>query len=274
VKLATDCLNAGTHVIVEKPIAFSRAEFLQLWELAQSKNRILIEDHNYRYNEPILAMQEIVKSGRIGEVREVEVRMNLAVRGKESRYMDRSLPNPAHKYPCGVIHEFITHLCYLGLLFTPPKIDTIKCAWRKHGTDDIFKYDDLDALLIAGPVHTRIRYASDTGPDCFIVAVHGDKGTVSTDLFLPHVRLVAPRKGGKQLTPLVNHWCNGWELVRSSVRNFRNKIMQKTPYEGLQRFLGIAYAGMVNHTPLPITFDDMDRTITLIDSLLDEANRV
>lgn len=274
VKLATDCLNAGTHVIVEKPIAFSRAEFLQLWELAQSKQRVLIEDHNYRYNEPIRAMQKIVDFGRIGEVREVEVRMNLAVRGKDSRYMDRSLPNPVHKYPCGVIHEFITHLCYLALLFSPGKIDTIKAAWRKHGTDDIFKYDDLDALLISGPVHMRIRYASDTGPDCFIVSVHGDKGMVSTDLFLPHVRLLAPRVGGKQLTPLVNHWCNGWELLRSSVGNFRNKIMQKSPYEGLQTFMGAAYTALLNGTPAPVSFEDMDRAITLIDALLDEANRV
>ncbi len=274
VKLATDCLNAGTHVIVEKPIAMNRAEFAQLWELAQSKHRVLIEDHNYRYNEPIQQIQSLVQSGRLGEIREVEVRMNLAIRAEGGRYMDRSLPNPAHQYPCGVIHEFITHLCYLTLAFMPDKIDTIKCAWRKHGTDDVFKYDDLDALVIAGPVHGRIRYASDTAPDCFIVSVHGDKGSVSTDLFLPHLRLNVARAGGKQLSPLVNHWCNGWELIRSSMGNFRNKVMQKSPYEGLQTFMHMAYTAIAQGTPLPVTFNDMDQTILLIDSLLDEANRI
>ena len=83
-----------------------------------------------------------------------------------------------------------------------------------------------------------------------------------------------PRKGGEQLTPLVNHFVNGASLVKSSVVGFTNKVMQKTPYEGLQTFLRRTYAALSDGTEPPVTFEDMDRASLLVDALLDEKNRV
>ena len=106
------------------------------------------------------------------------------------------------------------------------------------------------------------------------VAVRGTRGWAETDLFQPHLRVVVPRKGGEQLTPLVNHLVNGASLVKSSVVGFRNKVMQKTPYEGLQTFLRRTYAALAGGTEPPVTFQDMDRASRLVDALLDEGNRV
>jgi len=63
-------------------------------------------------------------------------------------------------------------------------------------------------------------------------------------------------------------------LMRSSVAGFRNKVMQKTPYEGLQTFLRQTYDALTTGGEPPVTFDDMDRASRLVDALVDEANRV
>ena len=136
--------------------------------------------------------------------------------------------------PAGVIHEFITHLCYLALRFLP-SFERVAAAWSKHGDDAIFKYDDLDALVIGGAVHARLRFTSHSAPDCFTLTVRGTarlggNGSVSA-AFAPG----EATKGGPQLSPLVNQFANGSTLIRSSMSGFRNKIMQKTPYEGLRR---------------------------------------
>src|SRR6266436_861884 len=55
-KIVADCLEAGAHVIVEKPIAPTHGDFLQLWRIAERHNRRLIEDHNYRFNDQVLAL--------------------------------------------------------------------------------------------------------------------------------------------------------------------------------------------------------------------------
>ena len=273
--LVSDALNAGAHVVVEKPVAPTNAKFRELWKLAQDCGRQIVEDHNYRFNEPILAIEELVARGELGEVREVDVRMALPIRKAGGRYADENLPHPSHNLPAGVIHEFITHLCYLALRFLPPGDELrVAAAWSKHGAEALFKYDDLDALVISGPVHARIRFTSHSGPDCFTVTVRGTRGWAETDLFQPHLRVVVPRKGGQQLSPLVNQLLNGVNLMGASVRGFRNKVMQKTPYEGLRTFLNRTYAALREDKEPPVSYHDMDRASRLVDGLLENASRM
>ena len=147
--------------------------------------------------------------------------MALPIRKAGGRYADANLPHPSHNLPAGVIHEFITHLCYLALRFLPASATApprVAAAWSKHGDEPLFKYDDLDALVIAGRSTRRIRFTSHAAPDCFTVTVRGTKGWAETDLFQPHLRVVVPRKGGQQLSPLVNQFVNGAGLVGASVR--------------------------------------------------------
>src|SRR4051812_20898236 len=59
-KIVTDCLESGAHVIVEKPIAPTHAEFLQLGRIAGQNKRRLIEDHNYRFNDQVLALEDMI----------------------------------------------------------------------------------------------------------------------------------------------------------------------------------------------------------------------
>ncbi|MEM9164582.1 MAG: Gfo/Idh/MocA family oxidoreductase [Cyanobacteria bacterium P01_F01_bin.4] len=273
-RLAIDCLEAGAHVICEKPIAFSYTDFKDIWDVAERCDRRLIEDHNYRFNRTIQAILAMVAAGELGDIQEVEVRLDLDVRG-EGRFSDENLPSPMHRMPAGVIHDFISHLCYLLLLFLPEvEFDQIAAAWSNHGGDELFKYDDLDALVMGGGVHGRLRYSTYTRPDCFEITVRGSRGYAKTDLFQPHLRCVVPRFAGKQLSPLVNHWNTGWDFVNSSVRNFRDKLMQKTPYEGLHTLLDKTYSALGRQDHTPISFADMARTSQLIEALLAPENRV
>lgn len=270
-RFATEGLNADAHVIVEKPVAMNYAEFESLWDLARSRNRWIVEDHNYRFNEPIRDIEAMVAKGQIGEVKEVEVRMCLPILGAKSRYADKVLPHPSHKLPAGVIHEFITHLAYLTLRFVP-EIERVSAAWSRHGSDAMFTYDDLDATVIGGGVHGRLRFSAHTGPDCFEVTVRGTNGWAQTDLFQPHVRAVLPRKGGP-LSPLANQMINGLGLAKASVVGFKNKVLQKTPYEGLKTFLTETYDAIAHGGEPPVTRRDMERAVKLVDTLLEEQNR-
>jgi len=274
VALVADALNAGAHVIVEKPVAPTNAQFQELWKLAQSKGRVIVEDHNYRFNEPILAIESLIRRGLLGDVREVDVRIALPIRKPGGRYADESLPHPSHNLPAGVIHEFITHLCYLTLRFMPYGFYRVASAWSKHGEESLFKFDDLDALVIGGPVHGRIRFTSHAAPDGFTVTVRGTRGWAETDLYQPFLRVVVPRKGGPQLSPLVNQFVNGFSLIRASGRGFVNKVLQKGPYEGLRTFLERTYPALREGRHPPVTYEDMDAASRLVDALLAERSRV
>jgi predicted dehydrogenase len=270
-QIAQDCLSAGAHVFCEKPITPTYDEFQELWNFAQSHNRYLIENQNYCYNQPILAIQKLIADGTLGEVQEVEVRIAIPVRDG-GVFADENLPNPIHKMPAGVIHDFITHLCSLVVRFIPD-FERVSAAWNNHGGGELFKYDDLDAIVISASAHARIRFSSHTSPKTFAITVRGSNGYAETDLFQPYLRCVIPR-AGEQLSPLINHFLNGSNLIGATFTNFRNKIMQRTCYEGLHLLLDKTYTALIEGKEPPITFTDMERTNRLINALLSEENRL
>lgn len=66
--IATQCLKAGKHVLVEKPLAMSTAECDALIDLAGSKDLRLMVGHTFLYSPPVLKMKELVDAGEIGDV--------------------------------------------------------------------------------------------------------------------------------------------------------------------------------------------------------------
>lgn len=270
--LVRDALEAGAHVICEKPLALATGELDDLFALGRERGRQVIEDHNYRFNEPVGEIERMVELGELGEVREVEVRLTLPVRDG-GRYADANLPHPSHRLPAGVIHEFVTHLAYLTLRFLP-SVQRVAAAWSNHGGGDLFKYDDLDALVIGGGVHARIRFSAHAQPDGFELTVRGSRGYAQTDLFHPCLRRVVPRAVGRQLSPLVNQLAGGARLARASADNFRRKLMQQTPYEGLERLLGLTYDALERGEAPPVTEADIRQTSELVEALLSPEGRM
>ncbi len=270
-QIAKDCLEAGVHVFCEKPITPTYDEFQELWTCAQSRNRWLIEYQNYCFNKKILAIQQLITDGILGEVQEVEVRVAVPVRDG-GIFADENLPNPIHKMPAGVIHDFITHLCSLVVRFIPD-FERVNAVWSNHGGGNLFRYDDLDAIVISGSAHARIRFSCHTPPKAFEVRVRGSKGYAETDLFQPYLRCVIPR-AGELLSPLINHFINGCDLVGASFTNFHNKIMQKTVYEGMYRLLDKTYEALIDGEAPPISFLEMERTNRLVNLLLSKVNNL
>jgi predicted dehydrogenase len=267
VRIVEDCLHAGAHVLCEKPIAPTLAEYERVLGVAQSRGRQLMENHNYRFNAPIRAIRESVDRGELGEVREVEVRMVLSIRGAGGRYSDENLPHPSHRLPAGVLHEFISHLAYLALHFVPGP-ERVWAQWSNLGGGTLFRYDDLDCGYQAGMASARIRFSCHQAPDCFTVTVRGTKGLMHTDLFQPHLLKNVQRKGGAQLSPLVNQYAAGKTLLKSSFKNFRDKVMQVTPYEGLGTMLGEMYGAMAGGRALPVSVEQTRGALALIERLV------
>ena len=65
-------LLSGKHVLSEKPIAFTKAETMELYDIASSKNVILLEGVKTAYCPGFQQLINLAKSGKIGEIKDVE----------------------------------------------------------------------------------------------------------------------------------------------------------------------------------------------------------
>jgi len=66
--LAKAALEAGKHVIIDKPLTPTAAEAETLIALAEAQGRLLVPFHNRRWDSDFLAVQALVQSDRLGEV--------------------------------------------------------------------------------------------------------------------------------------------------------------------------------------------------------------
>jgi predicted dehydrogenase len=78
--LAREALRAGKHVLVEKPLAASSQEALQLIEEAERRKRVLLVDHTFVYTGAVRKIRELVASGDLGDIYYYDsVRVNLGL---------------------------------------------------------------------------------------------------------------------------------------------------------------------------------------------------
>lgn len=78
--LALAALQAGKHVLVEKPMTATSEQAFRLIEEAERRNLVLMVDHTFVYTGAVRKMQELVASNRLGKIYYYDsVRVNLGL---------------------------------------------------------------------------------------------------------------------------------------------------------------------------------------------------
>jgi predicted dehydrogenase len=78
--LAIAALEAGKHVLVEKPLATSVPDGRKMIEKAAERGLVLMCDHTYCYTPAVLKIRELVQQGSIGDIQYIDsVRINLGL---------------------------------------------------------------------------------------------------------------------------------------------------------------------------------------------------
>jgi predicted dehydrogenase len=78
--IALAALRAGKHVLVEKPLADSRARGREMVEYAAANDLVLMADHTYCYTPAVAKIRELVDEGALGEILFIDsVRINLGL---------------------------------------------------------------------------------------------------------------------------------------------------------------------------------------------------
>jgi predicted dehydrogenase len=78
--LVRAALDAGKHVLVEKPLTPSVGEGAKLAALARASGLVLMCDHTYCYTPAVMRIRELIRGGHIGDIQFIDsVRINLGL---------------------------------------------------------------------------------------------------------------------------------------------------------------------------------------------------
>jgi len=169
--LARACLEAGRHVVVDKPFAPTLVECEQVVRVAAEQHRLLTVYHNRRWDGDFQTVRSIVEPGTQGTVAEYEARFDRFRLEAKAGAWRESPDQPAS----GVLFDLGPHLIDQALiLFGEPQAITASafCQRETSHVDDAFdvclEYPRLRAMLRA----RIVAYAP--GPHFLI---HGTKGS-------------------------------------------------------------------------------------------------
>jgi len=94
-QICREALEAGKHVLVEKPMTLSSAEAYELVGLAHKQNLVLSVGHIFRFNNALRMIRDLIKNGFFGDVFYLELRWTTLMPPIEGRDIITDLaPHP------------------------------------------------------------------------------------------------------------------------------------------------------------------------------------
>jgi len=145
--IARALLNAGKHVVVDKPFTTSVGEADELAAIAARQGRMLTVFHNRRWDGDFLTIRSLVADRTLGDIVEYESRAERYRPIVRDRWRER--PGPGS----GIWFDFGAHLVdqALQLFGQPDAIRADLAAQRGHGAIDFFhvvlRYETLRVVL-------------------------------------------------------------------------------------------------------------------------------
>lgn len=130
---AKKALNVGKHVLCEKPLAFTKSESEELYELASKKNVVLMEAIKAAYCPGFQQLLNVVQSGKIGEIKDVEACFTRIAKNDSRERMDSKYGGAFLEYGGNALMPIIK---ILGKDYESVTFDSID---NELGTDDYTK---------------------------------------------------------------------------------------------------------------------------------------
>ncbi|MGH6893688.1 MAG: Gfo/Idh/MocA family oxidoreductase [Dongiaceae bacterium] len=261
--LALAALEAGKHVLVDKPFTVTVAEADAVAATARRANRIAAVYQNRRWDADFLTLRNVLESGTLGEIVTFESRIDRYRPGVPDRWRDR--PGPG----AGLLYDLAPHLMDQALVLFgwPDWIEAEAMTQRK----DASVVDAFFLRLGKGRLRMHLSAGALFADSGLRFGVHGTRGSfVKTGIDVQEDKLRAgasPRAPGFGAEPEVN-----WPMVTTIEHGKPTARRVATEpgrylsfYEGLRK--AIEGGG-----PVPVTAEEGRRVMLLIELAL-EANR-
>lgn len=245
---ACDAIEAGVHVLIEKPFTLSSSEAIVLLERAENRGVRLSVDFIQLFHPAFQKVATAVRDGQIGRVVWAHVYFGVDLNLDELKNVWP--PHWVYSLPGGVLHSYITHPLYMlcSVLDGPFDVDVIA---RSAGTQPQNTTDQLDIQITGQSASGNVILAS-TEAEAYYFCVRGTRGTVTANFTTHSFVADTPAAGPQALARLWANPAAAWQLLRETAsllwRVARRRML---PYQGLGPLFEGFY-GSIRGGPPPI----------------------
>ncbi|MGN6295214.1 MAG: Gfo/Idh/MocA family oxidoreductase [Ginsengibacter sp.] len=265
---AQKALQAGKHVIVEKPFTVTVKEAQQLIDLAKKKNKILSVYQNRRYDSDYKTIKKVLDKKLLGEVVEAEFHFD-RYREELSPKQHKEIPGPG----TGVLYDLGAHLIdqALQLFGWPSKLFAdIRTIRPVSKVDDYF-----EVLLYYPNLRVRLKASYSVREALPGYIIHGLKGSfIKPKTDVQEALLQAGNiPGGKD-------WGREPDTEKGLLHTEIDGVEERKYIDSEQGNYDDYYSGIYeairNNKPVPVTAEEGMNVIRIIETAFEssEAQKV
>ena len=155
--LARQALEAGKHVVVEKPFAATMAEAQGLVALAKSQGRILAVSQNYRFYPAAQMVADLAHRGYLGKI--VGGKVDFRRNAFSERSGNINVPNPM------LADMAVHHYDLMRMIVGQDPVELTARSWNPPGSP--YRMDPAAAMVLSFPGGATVSYRGswvDQGP--------------------------------------------------------------------------------------------------------------
>jgi predicted dehydrogenase/protoporphyrinogen oxidase len=142
--LGMSALEAGKHAFVEKPLAASSEQVIELTELAEEKNLVLMPGHTFLYSPSVTTIKRLIDSGELGEIYFISSsRVNLGLHQADVsvvwdlgphdfsilRYWLGALPAEVSALSRSCVLPGVPDVCFINLKYPSGAVAHVELSW-------------------------------------------------------------------------------------------------------------------------------------------------
>lgn len=222
--IALDAIAAGSHVLVEKPLAVE-GQGAQTMVDAARRNRVRLGVcHNYLFVPAFAAALGLIERGRLGLILSAELFWKATSFETDP---SRGIPPWVGELPGDIFHEIAPHPVYL-LQAVLGELRVVSAAAKKRRSDRDHRADELKVLFDSESGLGSMSISVGTQPVQKILRVYGTASTLHIDLATSTLLELKPRSSGDAGRALVNMEQSLQMIAKTGINAFRH-VLRKLP---------------------------------------------
>ena len=275
--LVKQSVDAGCHVYVEKPLALSYEQSVELINYVEAANLKITIGHNSEFEPPALEMRKLVAGGMLGDPVHIESWFGYNLSGPFGQAILGSPEHWVHRLPGKLFQNNINHMLNKVIEFLDDdRPEVIAKAWRSDTAihygdirDDLC--DELRVMIRGETVSAYGTFTSTVKPVAQFARVYGTKNIIEMDF---NSRTVVV-DSGVTLPSAIGRLAAGFSKSisygKSSLRNaFRFLKNDYHFFSGMNVLIRQFYQSITENRPVPISSRNMLRIAWIMDEIFSQ----
>jgi scyllo-inositol 2-dehydrogenase (NADP+) len=265
-RVIRSALDAGKHVLTEKPFTMTVDEGEELVSLASDRGLVLAVVHNFQFARSVQTLRRWMEAGRIGRVR--------AVWAIQLSNPARRLPTWFDELPFGLFYDESPHLIYMARALAGAELEPVSVTVHPSTRGLQETPAQIDAQMRAGETPVSIQMSFEAPVSEWHVAVLGDNGMGTVDLFRD-IAVFTPNDGDhKALEVLRTSASSSWHHWRGYLRSGVGHVRGTLRYGNDEVFSRFHDAVVSGRPPQGISADDALAVLKIQHWILEAGGRI